>query len=190
MKKLVKLLGFVVVFALVGTAAWRIELSAPNYYQADGHTLWQRRMSLAHKASVWPYVTTYNAHWNGVSVSMNGEALLQNSFVDFVLWNGHGVSDVQVWELSKEGKVLAFPNPIDARSMNQDGFRVSFGNVGNDRRYFTFGIPIPASDVEKLWISVTDDLGNVTTDTLKVSDIAGKRPTLESTKEEPDKSAA
>ena len=168
---------FMIVAVVIGTGigSWRYILSAPRYYDADGGTMWKRQMTLVEQKTFLPYVTQYNVMWNGIS---NDEVIVQNSWIEFVVWNGHGVNSIKVYEQEEGAERLVYPTDKDIRSMNflsSDGLilggSITFGTIKNDNRYIIFGVKPPSEGTDNLRIVVTDVHGNVTQDTITISSI-------------------
>lgn len=141
----------------------------PAFYDADGTTLWKRQMVLVRAESPRPYLTKYDVHWNGTSLFVNGQKVAENRWVDFVLWNGHGIAKIEVFALDS-GELL-YPLEEDVRSLDASGISVTWGQgdtFGN--RYIVFGVKPPQGETA-LRIVVTSTLGDVTEDTVLISSI-------------------
>ena len=174
------LLGILTTALVVGVSLgiWRFVLSAPRYYSADGTTMWKHQMKLVEQSSAWPYVTKYTADWNSVSMTENGETIASSRWIEFALWNGHGIDDVKVYELDGKDERLVYPSEKEARSLSHTSdsgpfaeMSLTYGTTDESDKYVIFGVAPPAGGIKNLRIVVTDVHGNVTSDVMDVASI-------------------
>lgn len=170
MKKLIVVLG---VLISLGVGVWRFYLSAIWYYDSDGSTLWKNTMTLKEKKSIWPYVTKYAVHWNGLSMSVGSDQQMEQVYsakwVDFLLWNGHGIEKIEIIGINS-GKLL-YPSKKDVPLYDSPGIKMMMGQTTtHNGRYIIARVTVPAEE-KALHIVVTDVLGNITEDTVEIESI-------------------
>lgn len=172
MKKLVVVLGAVI---LLSVGIWRFHLSAVWYYDSDGSTLWKKTMTLKEKKSIWPYVTKYNVHWNSMSVSVGPgddmQTVYASRWIDFILWNGHGIKSILVYAMDTK-EILYQNGKREMELYDSLGLKMRRGQITtHGGRYIILGIKPPKEEETRLWITVTDELGNVTEDIVDITSI-------------------
>lgn len=145
------------------------ETVPPAYYDADGRTLWKKQMTLIKAESPRPYLTKYDVSWNEMSLIVGDQKVAESRWVEFVLWNGHGIAKIEVYAL--DSGELIYPLEEDVRDLDACGIGVTWGQsdtFGN--RYLVFGVKPPQGETA-LRIVVTSVLGDVTEDTVLISSI-------------------
>ena len=165
-------LAIVIFLMFFGIAAWRFYLSPIRIYDS-GSSMWKHEMHFIEKKSFWPVTTHYGVHSNGSSTFINDKLVSEKSWIEFILWNGHGINTIEVWGVTTNS--ILYPTKKDVRSFNYNDDSISVtsnftqsGTYGN--RYTIIGVK-PSEDETKLRIIVTDVKGNVTEDIVETNKI-------------------
>ncbi len=87
--------GIVVVIfliAMVVIGGWRWSLSSPSWGE------WES-MKMTTKIEFWPAISQYYVFRNGMSVSMNGQAVGESNWIDCTFWNGSGIDSITIFAI-------------------------------------------------------------------------------------------
>jgi hypothetical protein len=156
---------------VVFTSTLYVYAKPPNFRESDGSSSWKVVIPVIKRSSLISFDTRANVFWNGSSIEIGGSKVAQNKWLELMLWNGLGITEVQI--IGQQSGEKLFPKAkikADSMKFENEDLKIAFQlepSRSYNSRYQLVSLK-PTSIDKAVVIKVRDKLGNISSSALSI----------------------